>query len=151
MVWRGIGAAVVVLAAAQVEAEAVGPGASGRATAAPVTKSAGPALEQAQLPGRDAPAEPRHGILGAPGSAPDAYGPTRLGYDARGTPSSMGASAPGASSAGSAASTWHSGDRVRSQTSADVRQARQQQAPDLEFVAAGAKGADAQQTGKGDR
>jgi hypothetical protein len=147
MVWRGIAAALVVLAGAR--AQAVGPGASGRATAAPPTKSAGTAAEQAQLPGRDAPVEPRHGMLGAPGGAPDAYGPTRLGYDARGTASSTGANAPGAS-VGSASSTWQSGDRVRSQTSADVRQARQQQAPDLEFVGGGAKGNDTQ-PGKGTR
>jgi hypothetical protein len=145
MAWRGIAAGLVVLLAARVEA--TGSGSSGRATAAPPTKSAGPAREEALLPGHDAPAEPPHGILGAPGSAPDAYGPTRLGYDARGTPSSMGASAV----TGAASSTWQSGDRVRSQTSADVRQARQQQAPDLEFVGAGARGDDAQKTGKGKR
>jgi len=141
--WRGFAAALVVLAAARVEA--AGPGASGRATEAPATKSAGTAAEQAHLPGHDAPAEPRHGMLGAPGSAPDAYGPTRLGYDARGTMSATGGAA------GSASSTWQSGDRVRSRTSADVRQARQQQAPDLEFVGAGAKGDDSHQTGKGKR
>ena len=32
---------------------------------------------------------------------------------------------------------WRSGDRVRSASSADVRAARQQQAPDLEWVKAG--------------
>jgi hypothetical protein len=142
---RALAVLLTVVAVTRVEAQSRGSGGnSATAATAPATKSAGPAEERAQLPGRDGPAEPRHGILGAPGAAPDANGPTRLGASALTAPISAGERSGGAS-------TWQSGDGVRSATSADVRQARQQQAPDLEYVGGnGAKPAEDQQ-GKGKR
>jgi hypothetical protein len=106
-------------------------GAEGRATAPPPTKSAGD--ERAVRPARDAPIDPRHGLLGAPGAAPDPDPASRLGAAA--PPSgSYGEAARAGRGSGAISSTWHSGDRVRSADSADVRLARQQEAPDLEFV-----------------
>jgi hypothetical protein len=117
-------------------------GSSGKASAAPPTKSAGPRSERAALPPRDLPIEPRHGLLAAPGAAPDALGPSRLGPSApRTVAPSYGESAPREPRGGTISSTWHSGDRVRSPSSADVRLARQQEAPDLEFVAEAQGGA----------
>jgi hypothetical protein len=128
--WRVIIAWAVLVAAvpgAQVEAR----GSGGKASAAPPTKSAGPRSELAERPPRDMPIEPRHGLLAAPGAAPDALGPSRLEPGApRAVAPSYGESAPRESRGG----TWQSGDRVRSPNSADVRLARQQEAPDLEFV-----------------
>jgi hypothetical protein len=49
-------------------------------------------------------------------------------------PAGRGGASPGYSVA-PAPEAWRSGDRVRSWTSADVRAARQQQAPDLEWAA----------------
>jgi hypothetical protein len=121
MTRRGIATALALVAA--VRAEGGSRGSNGTASTAPATKSAGAAAETAELPGRDGPIEPRHGILGAP-----------------------------VESVATAPPTWRSGDRVRSRSSADVRQARQQQAPDLEFVgAADAKAQGAPGTGKEQR
>jgi hypothetical protein len=142
MTGRGLAAALAVVAAAR--ADGGSRGSNGRATAAPATKSAGTAAERPDLPGHDGPIEPKHGLLGAPGSAPDAR---------RETFTSAGEGSPGESGV-TASSKWQSGDRVRSQSSSDVRQARQQQTPDLEFVGGGAahaKTQDAQGAGKGKR
>jgi hypothetical protein len=110
-------------------------GSAGTSDAAPRTKDAGPRQESAQEPGGTLPIEPRHGLLGAPGAAPDADGPSRLGREAPTTaaPSYGEAPAPIGGALGRTMSrTWQSGDRVRSPSSADVRLARLQEAPDIE-------------------
>jgi hypothetical protein len=127
--WRGIAAGLSLFAAAP----ALGArGSSGNTRAAPETKSAGAASERSAEPERDLPIEPRHGIFGAPGAANDAYGPSRLGAGSpRTTLPSYGERAEGE---GRSYEAWQSGDRVRSPSSADVRLARRQDAPDLEFA-----------------
>jgi hypothetical protein len=91
------------------------------------TRSSGGAAERAQLPLRDSEMLPRHGVLGAPGAAPDALGGSRLGR--RDLDPLQGG--------GEASPTWTAGDRVRSLSSADVRAARVQQAPELEWAGGG--------------
>ncbi len=121
------------LAAAPALAQRVGSGSGKSSVTAPPTKSSGVARERAEMPGDDPLVEPRHGLLGAPGAALDGSGPSRLG-----APSdrlSMEADLP---------STWRSGDIVRSRNSADVRAARQQQAPDLEWAASTSAGSGGQ-------
>lgn len=122
----------VWLAASPAAAQRLG---TGTAHASPVTAPPtrnGASLEAGARPAPDLPLAPRHGMLGAPGAAQDALGPSRLGgHGERSARSSYGESAPGT---GEAYSSWHSGDRVRSSSSTDVRGARQQQAPDLEWA-----------------
>lgn len=126
--WVAVGALAVAGSA-----DAQSRGSAGSPFTSPVTKSAGGAAERANQGERELPIEPRHGVLASPGSAPDAYGPTRLGPDAARPSAPMyGEAAKG--DTGTVSSTWHSGDRIRSYTSADVRSARQQQAPDLEIT-----------------
>jgi len=103
-----------------------GTGSGALSTAPPPTKDAGTAKELAELPSRDHPIEPRHGILGAPGAAPDTFGPARLGAVPE---------RPRWPSYGETVGTdWRSGDQVRSSTSADVRATRRQSAPDLKWA-----------------
>jgi len=92
-------------------------GSSGEATSSLPAREEGERLERSVEPARELPADPSHGILGAPGAAPDAFGPDRLGPHAR---------------LGVASAPWRSGDRARSPDSADVRAARVQVAPDIE-------------------
>lgn len=110
---------------------------SGRAPGtAPPTKSAGPPEEAAYRPSPDPVLLPPHGMMGAPGAALDSLGPSRLGP--RGE-TSVAPSYGEAAQRGAGAEpyeAWQSGDRVRSTSSADVRAARQQQAPDLEWATA---------------
>jgi hypothetical protein len=110
---------------------------SGRASSTPpTTKDLGPASESATRPSRDLPLEPRHGFFGAPGAAGDQEGPSRLGRHGASpvAPSYGEAARQGAGAEPQEA--WRAGDRVRSPSSADVRAARQQQAPDLEWASA---------------
>ncbi len=85
---------------------------------------------------RELPILPQHGLFGAPGAAQDALGPSRLGPRAESPV--RGSYGEAARSTGETYSAWKSGDRVRSASSADVRAARQQQAPDLEWASVGA-------------
>lgn len=121
-VWGAAAAAALAGTAA-----ARGPEISGPSVTYAPGRSAGGAAEQAQLPLRDSEMVPRHGLLGAPGGAPDALGGSRLGRRDLD---------PLQRAEGNA--TWTSGDRVRSLSSADVRSARVQQAPELEWVGGGA-------------
>jgi hypothetical protein len=103
----------------------------------PVTKGGGSTVPS-ELGGVDqGQILPRHGMFGAPGAAPDALGPSRLGPPA--VSPGRGSYGELATSSEEPSSSWRSGDRVRSLSSADVRAARQQQAPDLEW-ASGASG-----------
>ncbi len=129
--------AALLLLAGPAEAQVKGPGTGTYAWTSPVTKDAGPPEEKALVRARDEPYEPRHGLFGAPGAAPDAAGPSRLGpLSERAWSPSYGENEQGPA-AGESYATWKSGARIRSWSSADVRSARQQQAPDLEWVAAG--------------
>ena len=111
-----------------------GAGTGRSASTAPVTRSDETTSDAARLPARDLPIDPRHGLLGAPGAALDSDGPSRLGGHAeRAQRSSYGEAAQGADIPDS----WRSGDLARSKSSADVRAARQQQAPDLEWAGQG--------------
>ena len=128
-------AVTMLLTANLAAAQARGSGSGGNASTPPATKDAGPAAESATLPARDLPIEPRHGFFGAPGAASDALGPSRLGsHGDRAVTPSYGEAAPQVSGGGEPYQTWRSGDLVRSRSSADVRAARQQQAPDLEWA-----------------
>ena len=113
-----------------------GRGSGADSTTPPVTKSSGGAQESATLGGaRDQPFSPRLGLLGAPGAAQDSGGPERLGgHGERSYRPSFGEAAAPGGSGGESYEPWKSGDRVRSASSADVRAARQQQAPDLEWA-----------------
>ena len=115
---------VAALAASPAIAQRVGAGSGKSSAAPPPTKSRGIAPERAGMPGTDPLIEPRHGLPGAPGAALDSAGSSRLG-------------APSDRIAGATEmpSSWNSGDRIRSWTSDDVRAARQQEAPDLEWAA----------------
>ena len=131
--------ATLMLAGGSALAQPRGSGSGRAASTEPVTKDAGPSAEAAVLPARDLPLDPRHGMLGAPGSAQDQEGPSRLGRRANREvgPSSYGESARQGAGGGEAYEPWRSGDQVRSPSSADVRAARQQQAPDLEWASSG--------------
>jgi hypothetical protein len=106
-------------------ASAQGSGGRGQATKAAPTKDSGKAPDRS-APSHELPAQTQRGLLGAPEAAPDAAGALRLGVT---TPLPV---KPGGG-AGESYQTWQSGDRVRSLSSADVRAARVQQAPDLEW------------------
>ena len=129
---------LLLLLASPVAAQRRGTGSPGASSGTPPPTNDGAhstASESSTGSGHDLPILPRHGMLGAPGSAPDALGPSRLGaHDESSARRSYGEAAPGT---GQAYSPWKSGDRVRSFSSADVRAARQQQAPDLEWADAG--------------
>jgi hypothetical protein len=120
MAMRILVAALVSALAGAALAQGRGSGSGGPSDALPVTRGSGAAPEQAQLPMRESAMSPPHGVLGAPGSAPDAYGGSRLG---RRDPELQIDQGP----------RWTAGDRVRSLSSADVRAARAQAAPDLEW------------------
>jgi hypothetical protein len=125
------------LAAGGAAADTRGSGSRWPSTTTLPTKNAGTGEERAELPARDLPIEPSHGLLGAPGAAPDQAGPSRLGP--RSPEVARGAEAPevyqpATDQPAQAYGTWKSGDRVRSASSADVRSARGQQAPDLEWA-----------------
>ncbi len=110
----------------------------GSAAAPPPTQNSGDTAASVSSTGavHELPILPQHGFFGAPGAAQDALGPSRLGPRAESpVRGSYGEAAP---STGETYSAWKSGDRVRSASSADVRGARQQQAPDLEWASAGA-------------
>ncbi len=125
MTKRALAIPVTLLLAVSAHAQERG-GGSGRSSATPpVTKSEGPAEERALQPARQLPIAPRHGLLGAPGAAPDASGSSRLGPGA--IDLTIGEYRP----AGPLI-TRPSGDRIRSWSSADVRETRRQQAPDIE-------------------
>lgn len=120
--WKAL-ALAASLGADAPDAQRIGTGSGRSSVTAPATKSAGVAAERAEMPATDPLILPRHGLLGAPGAALDAAGPSRLG-----APSDRIAIV------GEMPDSWRSGDRVRSASSADVRAARQQQAPDLEWA-----------------
>lgn len=105
----------------------------------PATKSAGPDAERAaSTQARPPDFSLGLGFLGARGAAQDVRGALRLeGYGRLRAPAvapSYGEAAPGA--AASPYASWSAGDRVRSTSAADVRAARGQQAPDLEWAGA---------------
>ncbi len=125
------------LAATPALAQRRGEGSGRSPDTAPATKSAGPPEEQALRTPTDLPVLPPHGMLGAPGAAQDALGPSRLGAHADSpTAPSYGESAR-LGATGEVYQGWKSGDRVRSLNSGDVRAARQEQAPDLEWANTG--------------
>ncbi len=125
------------LAAGRADAQHMGSGSGKSSVTPPPARSSGTAAERAELPAGDLPIEPRHGLLGAPGAALDSGGPSRLGAHAeRAARPSYGESAGTGAGSYEAHEAWRSGDRVRSWSSADVRAARQQQAPDLEWATA---------------
>ncbi len=130
-------ALVLLLVAPPALAQRRGTG-SGRAPGtAPPTKSAGPPEEAAHRPSPDPVLLPPHGMMGAPGAALDSLGPSRLGpHGETSVAPSYGEAAQRGSGGGESYQAWKSGDRVRSTSSADVRSARQQQAPDLEWASA---------------
>ncbi len=126
---------VLALAAAPARAQRRGEGSHGGwPDTEPSTRSAGPAEESAYAPTGDLPLSPRHGMMGAPGAAPDAYGPSRLGAHGEGLVAPSPGVARSPSGPEEVTGGWRAGDRVRSASSADVRAARQQQAPDLEWA-----------------
>ena len=100
-------------------ARARGVGGTGESSVTPPRTSDSAVLERAVRPAHDLPLATAHGMMGAPGAGQDSLGPSRLGQHGE-------RPAPG--------HPWHSGDRVRSPTSSDVRATRQQQAPDLEWA-----------------
>ena len=118
-------ALVAALAAAGAGAQQ-GMGSGKSSVTPPPTKDDGRTAERSEAPISDPLMEPRHGLLGAPGAALDWAGPSRLG-----------APADRVRAQADVPDSWRAGDRVRSATSADVRAARQQQAPDLEWAAPG--------------
>lgn len=127
---------LVLLVAAPARAERRGTGTRDADSTTPPPSEYPPArLESTVAPARDLPAIPRHGMMGSPGAAQDALGPSRLGpHGEQPSRPSWGEAAPGT---GQSYARWHAGDRVRSASSADVRAARQQQAPDLEWASGG--------------
>lgn len=134
MRWKTM--AVVGLAAAlafgRAAADERGRGSSGwTADAAPVTKDTR-ALGRANVPIPTPSVDLRRGFFGGTGAAQDANGPSRLGpVTERHAGRSYGEATP---PSGYMEQGWRSGDRVRSASSADVRAARGQQAPDLEWA-----------------
>ncbi|GEJ55391.1 hypothetical protein [Anaeromyxobacter diazotrophicus] len=123
--------------AAAASGEARGAGAGWTGGQPPATKSAGPEAERAASAQQQPPRFERGlGMLGAAGAAPDRRGELRLGGFGRLRAPSAAASYGEAASAGGGASyqAWKSGDQVRSTSAADVRSARVQQAPELEWA-----------------
>ncbi|HTT72076.1 MAG TPA: hypothetical protein VMG32_12710 [Anaeromyxobacteraceae bacterium] len=122
--------ALLALASGRARADdlTTGSGTGRNAATPPATKSDGPAYELAHLPAKDLPLTPPHGMLGAPGGGGDAEGPTRLGAH------SESPAVPSYGEEVSEPDRWRSGDLARSPSSADVRAARQEQAPDLEWA-----------------
>ncbi len=118
-----------------------GSGAGGFSDTPPPTKSAGMDAERAYLPARELDyGDYRRGVLGAPGAARDSAGGSRLGARTeRAAKPAYGESAQG-QGPGEVSEAWKSGDAVRSWSSADVRQSRQQEAPEVEVARAGAVG-----------
>jgi hypothetical protein len=117
----------------------------------PVTKSAGPEAERAANLQQQPPQFARAlGLLGAAGAASDPQGPWRLGrYGRASWPSiapSYGEAAQLGPGGGSSYEAWKSGDLVRSTSAADVRAARGQQAPDLEWTGAQASANEGNET-----
>lgn len=134
-IWIAAVAVATAVAAEPAGAQTRGAGSGWSAATPPVTKSDETPTEASRLPTRDLPIEPRHGVLGAPGAAFDSAGPSRLGrHGTRSVRPYYGEEAQ--ASGGEPYQAWVSGDRVRSWSSADVRAARQQQAPDLEWATA---------------
>jgi hypothetical protein len=143
----GLVVATLLSTSVTAAAQSRGSGSGRLSSTAPVTKDAGPPAEAAALPARDLPLEPRHGFFGAPGAAGDQDGPSRLGrHGDRATAPSYGEAARQVAAGGEVSDAWRSGDRVRSLSSADVRAARQQQAPDLEWASAGGTSGAAQRS-----
>jgi hypothetical protein len=103
----------------------------------PPTKSTGPTAEQAASLQVQPPRFERGlGLLGAAGAASDYQGPWRLGGYGRSTFPPIAPSYGEAAGGSSPFEAWRSGDVVRSTSAADVRAARMQQAPDLEWTGA---------------
>ena len=121
-----------LVSASPAQAQRRGEGSGRSSTTLPATRNSS---ADEMPPATDMPVTPRHGFMGGLGTAPDPLGASRLGAHAEhAVRASYGESAqPGAAGAESY-QAWKSGDRVRSHSSADVRAARQQQAPDLEWV-----------------
>ena len=147
MTTRGLAALTLAGWAASAGAQARGGGVGWTGGPPPVTKSTGPDAERAASPLQPPPQFERGlGMLGAAGAAPDHRGGLRLGgfgrsYAPSVAPSYGEAAQPSSSVASYEA--WKSGDRVRSTSAADVRAARGQQAPDLEWAGAQAAASDA--------
>lgn len=119
----------VALAAPAAAGAQRGEGSGRSSVSPPPAKSRGPAEVRPELPARDLPVTPRHGLLGAPGAAMDRQGASRLGPRAPTRPALAG---PGPLP--TLPELAPSGDRIRSASSADVRASRRQVAPDLTFA-----------------
>ncbi len=87
------------------------------------TRNEPPATKASRPPSEGKSFDDRRGLLGAPGAGQDKLGGSRLGVRAEVQPIPPEGS-------------WVAGDRTRSLSSADVRAARAEQAPDLEWVTA---------------
>lgn len=146
---RGVAAALLAAWAAAAGAQARGAGLGWTGGGPPATKSSGPSGERASsLQQRPPQFDRRHGMLGAAGAAPDQQGEQRLGgFRGHASAPSYGEAARQASGGGEYAyDAWRSGDLVRSTSAADVRAARVQQAPDLEWAGAQATAATGNET-----
>jgi len=124
---------VALLAASAAQARGTGSGKS--SVTPPATKSSGPAAERAAMPSRPPNFDPRPGYLGGMGAAHELGGPLGPRTDLAPKPS-YGEAGQEASSGADSHPTWRSGDAVRSWSANDVRAARVQQAPDLEWASA---------------
>jgi hypothetical protein len=122
-------------------AAARGSGSGEPAWTPPETKSAGPAAEASHSRSRGTDFERGLGLFGGYGAAKDSLGPWRLGrYGGSSTSPSYGEAAQRGSGGGTTYEAWKSGDLVRSTSAGDVRAARMQQAPDLEWLGAPNRG-----------
>src|SRR5690242_6183293 len=118
-VW--LAGAAGLLAASLAEARGTG---SGKSSATPpATKGSGSGTERALLPPRPPSFEPRPGYLGGMGAAQEPGGP-------------LGPSGDLARPAVVDVTQRPAGDAIRSWSASDVRAARVQQAPDLEWAGA---------------
>ena len=118
-----VGVAGVFLASA---AAARGVGSGKSSTTPPATKNGGAAMERDAKPPRPPDFDPRPGYLGGMGAAQERGGPLGPRGDLAQKPSQAQAAVQPA------------GDVIRSWSSSDVRAARVQQAPDLNWAGAAA-------------
>ncbi len=140
----GVAALLVASAAA---AQARGMGSDKSSVTPPVTKSGGPDAERAAMPSRPPSFDPRPGYMGGLGAALERGGPLGPRSELAKKPSHREAAQPG-SGGGESYQTWKSGDIIRSWSANDVRAARVQQAPDLEWAGAAGPNQGAETYGK---
>ena len=143
--WLAGAAALLVASAAAAQTRGMG---SGKSSAMPsMTKGSSSSAERAARPSRPPDFDPRPGYMGGMGAAPEAGGPLGPRSDVSQRPS-YGEGAQRGSSGGESYQTWKSGDVVRSWSANDVRAARVQQAPDLEWAGSAGSDQGAQTYGK---